>query len=227
MGLLDQWLYRIPRAGGAKGSFRGLGLDLTQKQYRRGLFAPVHAVSQLWQSPEMQSYLNLSQSVIPQVAERIFGGARTMTAEAGEAAAAQGLGRGFAAQSATQARRGATGALSQAATAAQMSDIINQAEMARLFTNTLQQAQQGAWMKRQSHRQRMAERNDMLTGAGVQFGSSILGALLPMILGPAAGVTAGALDMNGKPGLMGDQQSPGYSQLMQLLQGLFANQGGR
>ena len=199
MGLLDQFSFRLKRGGGLASGNRGqqftLGspgpINLSNKFFKRNPFAQAVTAGQLFQSPEIQDFMNQERTVLPGVIEGLFAGNRDAMTSAGNLAAERGLGRGFATQLGVRNRQMNLSDIAQAVSRARIGDIGRRASGAASIASAIQAAQAAMLAKSRSHRaSQQAQRNDLtsnLLGLGGTLGGAFLGPLAASLFAPDGG----------------------------------------
>lgn len=114
----------------------GYWADPRGKRYGK-TFQPHQFVGQLLQTPEAQRYANVSGVATTAGVEAVRQGESRLITQARRAAAAQGLGRGFAQQMETNIRQRGTEAASEALVQAQLEERQRRFELAQMMAQAL------------------------------------------------------------------------------------------
>lgn len=167
------------------------GMDLSQDRYRRGLFGPAMTFGNLFQSGEAQAYFNQEGIARGALQESLRAGQANVGRQGLEMADRQGLGPGFAAQIATNARQDFSGMVAQGVAAAKIADLRNRFGAASQIADALVTAQRGAFTRNLQRRASKVNYGETFGTAFMSnFGAS-LGGLLGNPLDDLAGM-AGA-----------------------------------
>ena len=129
------------------------GTDLTKRQNRKSLFAPVDTMANYMRSPEYNEWANPEQLAATQGVDSIYAGARTAQRDAALNAQRFGLGRGAMTQFQMDARRNAASTISNTMLAAKLLGGERRAQGAMALADIIREAQTGAALANMNRRQ--------------------------------------------------------------------------